>query len=151
MNRYFVVISALILAGCDSQVSTPVVDLPQKEAVQISDSEITDLRTELEATMKSTAELKIDFEAKKTELVSKIDAAKAEHDAIRAIQAAHYLALEKEMEKAAQELKEANDDMAIWDPIKLESVSVMRDEMIKMVDENRALKAEIERLKQARP
>jgi len=154
MNRYFVYIPALILAACDSGTPTSVVTSEPEsnpDPIPIYDTAIADLQIGLEDAKTSKHELKNDFEARKAELLSKIAAAKRDHDALRSIQAEHYAALENEFEKASKMLKEAKGDMAIWNPIQLDTISVMRDEMIRLHDENTELKAEIKLLKQTRP
>lgn len=150
MNRCLACLFALLLSACDSKVSPISVDESERQSDQITDADITDLQAELEIANKSTANLRDGFEAKKAELERKIKQARKEHEELRAIQVEHYSALEKEFQEAALELKKATGEMAIWDPIQIDSISVMRDEVIKILDENKKLRAEIERLKQTR-
>jgi chromosome segregation ATPase len=151
MNRIVTYAIALILIACDSKAPSHKVEKSPQEKPPTFEREIARLEGELDAAAVTASNLENEFEAKKGALEAKIDAARKEHEAIRSAQAGHLAALEKAMQEESRKLKEAEGDLATWDPFPLESVSAWREEMMKIMDENMELKAEIERLKKEVP
>lgn len=113
-------------------------------------ADLPDLRADLAEIQKSAARLQDEFDSPKSRLFRDIDTAKKGHESIRAMQAADIALLEKSLEKEVQLLTEAQADMSTWD-VNIDSNSAMRKEMIKIIDENKELRSEVERLKKNQP
>ncbi|MBL9155911.1 MAG: hypothetical protein JNJ70_00470 [Verrucomicrobiales bacterium] len=141
----------MILIACDSKAPPDHVEKSPQETPSALESEIAHLEGELDAAAVMANNLENEFEAKKAVLEAKIAAARKEHESIRSAQAAHLAVLEKAMQEEFRKLKEAEGDLATWDPLPLESASTWREEMMKVIDENKELRMEIERLKKEGP